>query len=344
MRAAMSREMHQTDDDPQPRKSRFSFENASPEPKPERVRREASIDPDAASFSEWDDADERHESVNSGACSSLAQTSRREAAAETSNQSRPGQGITKLFVQVISSVIGIGAITATLFSLWMPGSLMPGNLQKQLAQAANPSQVEALTADMEPEVLPIGFPAKKIGIVVGHRGSDSGAVCSNGLTELEVNSNVATFVQMKLIDLGYEVELLDEFDPRLKDYQAGLLLSIHADSCDYINDSATGFKVAAAFSETKSENSARLVQCIADRYANITGLRYHYQSVTNDMTRYHAFSEIDPNTTAGIIEVGFLNLDQETLTSNPERLADGIVAGIKCYLNNEGVSTQGTQP
>ena len=340
----MSREMHQTDDDPQPRKSRFSFENASPEPKPERVRREASIDPDAASFSEWDDADERHESVNSGACSSLAQTSRREAAAETSNQSRPGQGITKLFVQVISSVIGIGAITATLFSLWMPGSLMPGNLQKQLAQAANPSQVEALTADMEPEVLPIGFPAKKIGIVVGHRGSDSGAVCSNGLTELEVNSNVATFVQMKLIDLGYEVELLDEFDPRLKDYQAGLLLSIHADSCDYINDSATGFKVAAAFSETKSENSARLVQCIADRYANITGLRYHYQSVTNDMTRYHAFSEIDPNTTAGIIEVGFLNLDQETLTSNPERLADGIVAGIKCYLNNEGVSTQGTQP
>ena len=141
-----------------------------------------------------------------------------------------------------------------------------------------------------------------------------------------------------------EVELLDEFDARMDGYQAGLLLSIHADSCDYINDSATGFKVAAALSETKSENSARLVQCIADRYANITGLRYHYQSVTNDMTRYHAFSEIDPNTTAGIIEVGFLNLDQETLTSNPERLADGIVAGIKCYLNNEGVSTQGTQP
>ena len=173
---------------------------------------------------------------------------------------------------------------------------------------------------------------------VGHRGSDSGAVCSNGLTELEVNSNVATFVQMKLIDLGYEVELLDEFDTRLSDYQAGILLSIHADSCDYINDSATGFKVASAMSTEKSENSTRLVQCIADRYANITGLRYHYQSVTNDMTRYHAFSEIDPNTTAGIIEIGFLNLDQDILTSDPELLADGIVAGIKCYMNNEGVS------
>ena len=34
-----------------------------------------------------------------------------------------------------------------------------------------------------------GFPANKIGIVVGHRGNDSGAVCSNGLTEVEVNSN-----------------------------------------------------------------------------------------------------------------------------------------------------------
>lgn len=272
------------------------------------------------------------------------QSSRREAIPDKAARNHPGQGFGRLFVQVISSVIGVGVVTATLFSLWMPGSLMPGSLQSRLAQAANPSQAEVLTTTPEAVVLPRGFPAKKIGIVVGHRGSDSGAVCSNGLTELEVNSNVATFAQMKLIDMGYDVELLDEFDPRLKDFQAGLLFSIHTDSCDYINDSATGFKVAAALSETKSENSNRLVQCVADRYANITGLRYHYQSVTNDMTRYHAFSEIDPNTTAGIIEVGFLNLDQGILTSNPELLADGIVAGIRCYMNNEGVSDPGVQP
>jgi len=60
------------------------------------------------------------------------------------------------------------------------------------------------------------------------------------------------------------------------------------------------------------------------------------------MTSYHAFSEIDPLTTAAIIEVGFLNLDQDILTKNPERLADGIVAGIRCYLNNEGVPTTPT--
>jgi len=328
----MSREMHQLDDEPKPRQSRFSFESQGPEPEPERVRREASIDFGEAVYSET-----RTPETSGG-----GHTSRREAHPEGAPRSKQVPGNGRLFAQVISSVIGVGVITATLFSLWMPGSLMPGNLQNRMAQAANPSQAEALTATPAP--LPLGFPVKKIGIVVGHRGSDSGAVCSNGLTELEVNSNVATFAQMKLIDMGYEVELLDEFDPRLKDYQAGLLFSIHADSCDYINDSATGFKVAAALSETKSENSSRLVQCIADRYANITGLRYHYQSVTNDMTRYHAFSEIDPNTTAGIIEVGFLNLDQAILTSSPELLADGIVAGIKCYMNNEGVSDPGTQP
>ncbi len=339
----MSREMHQIDDDPKPRKSRFSLEGHGSEPEPERVRREASIDSDDARYN---DASHSGPQPEAGKYQSTyrEQSSRREAIPEGTAHSHPGQGIGKLFAQVISSVIGVGAITATLFSLWMPGSLMPGNLQNRIAQAANPSQAEVLTATPEAALLPSGFPAKKIGIVVGHRGSDSGAVCSNGLTELEVNSNVATFAQMKLIDMGYDVELLDEFDPRLKDYQAGLLFSIHADSCDYINDSATGFKVAAALSETKSENSNRLVQCVADRYANITGLRYHYQSVTNDMTRYHAFTEIDPNTTAGIIEIGFLNLDQEMLTSDPERLADGIVAGIKCYMNNEGVSDPGVQP
>lgn len=328
----MSREMSQMDDEPTPRRNRFSLDPQPSAAAPEYVRREAMISYENENFVEEEREEPRPEAR-------LPEEHPDKQANRAQN--RP-VNLTKLFTQVVSSVVGIGVITATLFSIWMPGSLMPGSLQKRMAQAANSSQAQALTPKPQ-AALPADFPAKKIGIVVGHRGSDSGAVCSNGLTELEVNSNVATFVQMKLIDLGYEVELLDEFDPRLANYQAGLLLSIHADSCDYINDSATGFKVASAMSAEKSENSTRLVQCIADRYAQITGLRYHYQSVTADMTRYHAFSEIDPKTTAGIIEVGFLNLDQGILTSKPELLADGIVAGIKCYMNNEGVSNPGTQ-
>ena len=241
-----------------------------------------------------------------------------------------------LIWQAISTVILVGIVTATLFSLWMPGSLMPGNLGQKVAVAV--AEGEGVTkTDVAAGVLPADFPTNKIGIVVGHRGHDSGAVCSNGLTELEINSNVATYVQQKLIDAGFEVELLDEFDARLSNYQAGLLLSIHSDSCDYINDSATGFKVAAAFSQRGDQSSSQLVQCLSDRYANITGLRYHYQSVTTDMTSYHAFDEINAYTTAGIIELGFMNLDQEILTTKPELLAEGISKGISCYMNNEEV-------
>ncbi|MGV7975433.1 MAG: N-acetylmuramoyl-L-alanine amidase [Anaerolineaceae bacterium] len=243
--------------------------------------------------------------------------------------------------QALRVVLGGALIVATLFTVWTPSSLLAENLQERMARALAASGKTSLT-QIAAAGLPAGFPSNKIGIVVGHRGNDSGAVCPNGLTEVEVNSNIAAFVQKKLTKMGYEVELLDEFDARLAGYQAALLISIHADSCEYYNDNATGFKVAAALSSSKGDNATRLVSCLADRYQKETGLQYHYQSITNDMTSYHAFSEIDPLTTAAIIEVGFMNLDQDILTRKPEKLADGIVAGLRCYLNNEGVQATPT--
>jgi N-acetylmuramoyl-L-alanine amidase len=56
------------------------------------------------------------------------------------------------------------------------------------------------------------------------------------------------------------------------------------------------------------------------------------------MTSYHAFSEIDPNTPAVIIEAGYMNQDRELLTKDPARVARGITAGIMCYLNREEIS------
>ena len=55
------------------------------------------------------------------------------------------------------------------------------------------------------------------------------------------------------------VDVLDEFDPRLNGYRALLLLSIHADSCDYINDEATGFKVAHVFDSKVPDQEDKLV-------------------------------------------------------------------------------------
>jgi N-acetylmuramoyl-L-alanine amidase len=51
------------------------------------------------------------------------------------------------------------------------------------------------------------------------------------------------------------------------------------------------------------------------------------------MTYYHAFSEIDPVTTAAIIEAGFMNMDYRLITEETDLVADGIVAGILCFLS-----------
>jgi N-acetylmuramoyl-L-alanine amidase len=178
-------------------------------------------------------------------------------------------------------------------------------------------------------------PANRIGIVSGHRGNDSGTVCLDGLTEAQVNFDHATRVASFLRAEGYVVDILDEFDARLKGYRALALVSIHADSCTYINDLATGFKVARALESRVPETEDELVACLTARYKQATGLRFHANTVTRDMTQYHAFGEIAPETPAAIIETGFMYLDRPILTRKPEQVAKGVTDGVLCFLRNE---------
>ena len=127
---------------------------------------------------------------------------------------------------------------------------------------------------------------------------------------------------------------MEEFDDRLEGYRASVLVSIHLDSCEYINDLATGYKVASALSDQNMATSQKLTACLSEQYGEVTGLAYHAGSVTDDMTYYHAFSEIDPQTPAAIIEAAFMNMDYQFITENPDVIADGIVAGLICFLNN----------
>ena len=236
----------------------------------------------------------------------------------------------------IMSAIGVAIIVATMFTAWSDPGILPGTLGSRAIVLNAPQATQ--TAES------IGTPTPRskplVGIVVGHwddQTRDPGAVCSDiNLTEFQVNQNIAALVRDQLIARGYDVELLREFDPRLSGYKASVLVSIHADSCDYINDAATGFKVAAAMANPRPQLSARLVGCMRQRYAQATGMKLH-TSVTEDMGSYHAFDEIDPDTTAAIIEVGFLNLDRVILTQHPDRVAQGIIDGILCYLNNEQI-------
>jgi len=251
---------------------------------------------------------------------------------ESENGNLESQKETKGFFYQIKIIFGVAFVLATLYSIWTPGVSIPSSTWEDINFAPVPIEENSINPTKSPKKNPT------VGIVAGHWGSDSGAVCSDGLTEKEVNLNIASFVQKYLAEEGFEVDLLQEFDPILKNYEASVLLSIHADSCEYVNDLATGFKVAQAMASKRPERNARLTACLRNRYSEATGLELHSTSVTEDMTSYHAFGEINENTPAVIIETGFLNLDRQLLTQNPELAAQGIASGIRCFINNESIS------
>jgi N-acetylmuramoyl-L-alanine amidase len=176
-----------------------------------------------------------------------------------------------------------------------------------------------------------------VGIVAGHWGNDSGAVCPDGVTEQQVNLAIAKRVTERLRARGVWVDLLQEFDSRLTGFSGDLLVSIHADSCDPIDADppATGFKVARSQASQIPTIADKLVGCLHTEYQQATGLALHENSITNDMTFYHSFNELDPNTPAAIIETGFLRLDYDMIVKQPDRPAAGIAAGILCFLKTQ---------
>jgi N-acetylmuramoyl-L-alanine amidase len=237
-------------------------------------------------------------------------------------------------LRAVQTVLGIAILLATLFTALPSRGLVAGDFYEHLSMILTPRSVESEPQNTQPQL--------RVGIVAGHSGNDSGAVCVDGndnvtLTEADVNLKIAAMVQEKLAQDGYQVDLLREYDTRLNGYRALAIVSIHNDSCDYINDQATGFKVAAALNTNDLNRANRLTACLVDRYGRVTGMNFHAGSITADMREYHSFREIDPSTVAAIIETGFLNLDREILTKHTDRIAEGVVEGILCFANNESI-------
>ncbi len=232
------------------------------------------------------------------------------------------------------TVIGIALLLATLFTAFPSRGLANGNFYERLSLVLTPRSPQSVSLTPQPQL--------RVGIVAGHSGNDSGAVCYDGngnvaLAEADLNLEIAALVQQRLTQQGFEVDLLKEFDTRLNGYRALAIVSIHNDSCEYINDEATGFKVAAALNTYDLNRANRLTACLVDRYQRATGLAFHAGSITSDMREYHAFREIDPSAVAAIIETGFLNLDREILTKHTDQVAAGIADGILCFANNENI-------
>ncbi|MGB8252672.1 MAG: N-acetylmuramoyl-L-alanine amidase [Anaerolineaceae bacterium] len=233
--------------------------------------------------------------------------------------------------RAFQTIAAVAILIATLFTLWTPTSLFTVN--------STNLQLAILPPEETPTTMPTPLPSEKprLGILVGHWGKDDGWICPDGVREVDINLRIGTLAQQELAREGYSVDLLQENDPRLIQYQALALVSVHSDSCDFLGDTASGFKVAPALASLQPEKAAVLTACMIDRYANVTGLNYKYNEVTTDMSSYHPFDEVNSITPIVVIEVGYLNLDRQILTEKPDLLAFGIASGVLCYIRGEPI-------
>jgi N-acetylmuramoyl-L-alanine amidase len=237
-------------------------------------------------------------------------------------------------VSILQTAFSVAIVLATLFVAFSP-TMFSNNFGSVFSSWLSSQPVAGPVVPVTPG------PGKPIGIVSGHwgNGDDPGAVCPDGTKEQVVNLAIATLVRQKLEARGYRVDMLQEFDSRLDGYNAEVLLAIHTDSCDSVNDTATGFKVATSTYSHDTNLANRLTACLENRYASMTGLKLNPGGITMNMTDYHAFRAVDPATTAAILETGFLYLDRDILVKHPDGIADGIVAGLICFVANESVQT-----
>ncbi len=176
----------------------------------------------------------------------------------------------------------------------------------------------------------------RVGLIAGHWQHDSGAVCDDGLQEVDINLAVARKVAYILRQHNYRVQVLPEYAPELNGYRADAVLAIHSDSC--VED-LSGFKVARMTHSAIPEEEDRLVQALSQAYAEATGLSFHVNTITEDMRQYHALRQIAPETPGAIIECGFMGGDRYLLTQEQDRVAVGIANGLIAFVEQRRSAT-----
>ncbi len=168
------------------------------------------------------------------------------------------------------------------------------------------------------------------------RGS-TGAV-GGGHTEPEVTLALAQRTAALLRAQGLTVEVLPATVPT--GYTADLFLSLHMDG--NTSPQAHGFKVSTRWRSDVAALDAQLVASLTDRYAAVTGMPED-PSVTRAMRGYYAYStyhgqeyRLGASTPAAILEMGFLTspTDRAMVLNNPNRVAQGIVAGINSFYSS----------
>jgi len=272
----------------------------------------------------------------------------RRASARARQRRRASSSTARTALQMVRTILlalAAAVLVSTIFSLWTRPTFLPDTFRAGLNQV----QATQHLVNIQPSPLPTDIPDIRIGIVAGHSGQpqdetfseDPGAVCPDGLTELSINTGVARQVVAALQRDGYQVDLLEEFDPRLKNYRANALVSIHTNDCSNYGVVATGYNAASAASrQTTRGADERLLDCLIRQYGATTGLPRHF-GITVDMTAYHTFAEVSGDTPTAIIELGYMLNDRAILTGQQDLLAQGVANGVRCFLRPE---VYGAQP
>ena len=246
-----------------------------------------------------------------------------------------------IFVVVVST-----ALVATLLMFFVN----PEFLNPAVVQGLQLDRDEIIAGFEAERPTPVQTPQwlRRIGIISGHRGlgrllnRDPGAVCYDEfkqpyLEEEAINFAVSKRVVANLEALNFTVDMLDEFDPRLVDYRADALLSIHANSCIDYGEVVSGYIVSKSDARPEVGADALLRECVALNYGAHIPLERSYNE-TEDMINNHAWQKIHPLTPGVILEMGFMLADQEILTTQHDLLAHAITMGILCYIENASLS------
>lgn len=215
---------------------------------------------------------------------------------------------------------------ATLFTFWNPHGLFTS----QANIALLPTPVEAGGAAGSSRAI-------RIGIQAGHYKHNEGFTCPDGIREVDINYVIANKVGMLLSASQITVDVLNEYDLNLINYKADALVSIHTRSCTDAGAAASGFNLGTSISAKEVEKTNELAACLAQEYSQNTGLIFSYQVIPDDQVNSHTFLDINSQTPAVQIETGSLVADRAILLEGSDRAANGITAGILCYLRSQGL-------
>lgn len=213
------------------------------------------------------------------------------------------------------------------------------------AAAAGAAPAPALFTRIPKPILPAG--PRRVGIQAGHWLSANAppelwrlltqtGTSWNGVSEVEINLDVATRIKKILEARGIVVDVLPTTIP--PSYVADAFVALHGDG-DRTGENS-GFKMA--FSARRTPYEGDLLESIKSSYGAATGLGYDGGRISRNMLFYYAMSwqrnkySTAPHTPSVILEMGYVSNDddRELLTEHADVVAGGIAEGILRFLDS----------